>query len=573
MRWLISFSRVFLVVLFSVALLAEDVVVINSSVDKQSLPINDTLALTLSLDGSNNLPPINLPTLADFDVLGNSTSTQIQITNGRQSMTKSYIFSLRPKRKGPAKIPTLQFQHEGKTFKTEQIAVNVTAYVTPNVQSNPVRRSPMDDFFNDDFFSGFSRRMVPIQRAIPAQQVIAEYVPRKSVLYRGEKTMIDFRLYFERGFQQGPVISFPDLNGLVSSGKPRQLKNPTPQTVKKDGKSFNVVSDTQWIYGASAGVKPIPALQIKYVDNPYEGVKTIATQAKSITIKELPSPEPDSFSGAVGSFTLAARLSSKAILKTGEAIPIVFTLNGMGNADMVNDLKLPELANATWYLDKMDSTGSDGLTVLKRFTYFITMSEAGNVVITPITFSYFDPAKGSYQALSVVMPPFEVTQGTGSAALAPSAITESAGINIKEGTVDIRLDKSLLHKLKLVVISGLKYLLLLLSFAVVTFMFWQWRSAPLRRIKKRLAQLKQQKLSNEDFIKEIYELMCDMVKVKYKFKLAGATNKQIKEKIKYVPTADALINIVSKHEEMSYAKSQITNADRREIINLIEKLG
>ena len=482
-------------------LLAANNVVINSSVDKQSLPVNDTLTLTLSCDGSTNVPNLNLPALTDFDVIGNSTSTQIQFVNGSQSMTKSFIFSLRPKHKGISKIPSFQFQFQGQVFKTEPITVKVTGFVTPNAQNNPVRRSMMDDFFNDDFFSHFTGRQLVSQRSVSAQQVITEYVPQKSVLYRGEKTMLDFRLYFERGFQQGPVISFPDINGLVSSGKPRQLKNPTPQAIKKNGKNFNVVSDSQWIYGSSAGTKVIPALQIQYVDNPYEGVKTLATQPKTIIINDLPTPEPDSFSGAVGSFSLEARLSPKGILKTNEAIPVIISIKGRGNADMVNTLKLPEVESASWYLDSMDSSGSDGLSVSRKFTYFITLSQAGQVSLAPITFSYFDPENKSYQTLSATIPPFAVEQGSGNASV-PMVTSRSSGVNIQQGSVDIRIDKGLLHRTKQVILKSVKYLLGVIVIVALGFVFWRWRSMPLIRLKKQFVQLRQnQKLSNEDFIK------------------------------------------------------------------------
>jgi hypothetical protein len=559
----------------SLSLLAGDVVQINTSVDKQSLPINDTLTLTLSLDGSQNLPGFSLPAMTDFVVLGQSSSTQIQIINGQQTSSKSFIFTLRPQRQGTARIPVFQFELQGNTFRTQPIAVTVTGYVTPNAsaQGGGGRRSFMDDFFGEDFFaSRFGGRQQAMQRSVPAQQVIVEYTPQKYTLYRGEKTMLDLRLLFERGFQQGPAFNFPVLDGFVAEPNPKELKDLKVQTVTRSGKNFQMLNFSKAIYASSAGTKSIPAVQVQYVDNPFEGVKTQSSPLASVRIIDLPQPQPENFSGAVGSFGIALKFAPKPGTRTNEAIPLEVTVTGRGNADMVNALKLPEGDGVTWYLDSMNNAGSSSLQVQKKFTYFLTPGQSGTIQLPKIEFCYFDPGAGAYRTAEASLPEFSVEQGSGQSALSPST-TAASGIQLQQGAVEIRLDKNVLHSLKQNALEILKWLAGVLAITAIVFLFIRWRSAPVIRLKKQYSGLKQHnKADDQAFARELQTFLTALAKVKYKFNLAGATQVMIRAKIKEEEKADAMVTLVAKYEELNYTKATLSAEDKQAMLGLAGKL-
>ncbi|MFC1596260.1 BatD family protein [Candidatus Margulisiibacteriota bacterium] len=562
-----------IVVLMFVTLMLADTVVINTAVNKKSVPINGTFSLTLSVDGSKNISGISLPALKDFTVLGQSSSTQIQIINGRQSSTKAYIYTLRPKKQGAAKIPALNFKHGGDTFKTDPIEIMVTAFVTPNTRaSRSSRRGSIASLFDDNFFRDdfFTRR---VQRSsIPQQEVTAEYSPRKRYLYLGEKTLLDFKLYYERQFRDGPVASFPELPGFVANGSSPQLKELAPRQVQRNGKQFRVISFARPIYASSPGTKTLPSIQVQYVDNVFEGVKTIATKPVKVYVKQLPVPQPEIFSGAVGSFKLEVEFNPKSNVKENGSIPLIVKLTGSGNADMVNDLGLENTDRVQWYLDSINTKGSKGLTVKKTFKYFLAVREAGEVQLPEIKFCYFNPQTEKYDYAVYALAPFSVLEREG-AADEIRLERSTKPIDIKDGALEIRFSKKLFAGVgrTLLKVGVLAAGVILLFWLVVSIM--RLRTAPLRRAQKKLVGLAKAKaLSDQDFINEAYLILVDIVRFKYQLALKGMTRATIKAKVSDSQTADFIIDLVSRHEEFKYAGIELTADDKKAIIDSIRKI-
>ena len=73
---------------------------ITTAVDRQTVPVNQTVQYTLAVDSAADIPGLNLPAMNDFVVVGQSSATQIQIVNGKQTGSRSYIYVLQPKQQG-----------------------------------------------------------------------------------------------------------------------------------------------------------------------------------------------------------------------------------------------------------------------------------------------------------------------------------------------------------------------------------------------------------------------------------------------------------------------------------------
>jgi len=74
-------------------------------VDNPQVAPGETVRLTLAHDGQTNSRPDLGPLKQDFDVVGSSTSSQVQIVNGKVSSTTQLELSLSPKHGGPLTIP------------------------------------------------------------------------------------------------------------------------------------------------------------------------------------------------------------------------------------------------------------------------------------------------------------------------------------------------------------------------------------------------------------------------------------------------------------------------------------
>ena len=82
---------------------------VTASLDRDQAVMGDTLKLTISTRGNENINNIDLrPLLSDFDILRRSTSSNTSIVNGQSTRTRQVILDLSPKREGTLRVPSLR---------------------------------------------------------------------------------------------------------------------------------------------------------------------------------------------------------------------------------------------------------------------------------------------------------------------------------------------------------------------------------------------------------------------------------------------------------------------------------
>jgi BatD DUF11 like domain len=78
-------------------------------VENTQIAAGDTVELTLAHDGQTSSQPDLTPLKQDFDIVGRSTSTRLQITNGSASATTELHLSLAPKHAGQLTVPAISW--------------------------------------------------------------------------------------------------------------------------------------------------------------------------------------------------------------------------------------------------------------------------------------------------------------------------------------------------------------------------------------------------------------------------------------------------------------------------------
>ncbi len=82
---------------------------LNASLDRDRVALGDSLRLTITATGEDSLDGLELsPLLADFELLGRSTSSSTNIINGRTTRTNQQFLDLLPRREGNLRIPPLR---------------------------------------------------------------------------------------------------------------------------------------------------------------------------------------------------------------------------------------------------------------------------------------------------------------------------------------------------------------------------------------------------------------------------------------------------------------------------------
>lgn len=144
--------------------------------------------------------------------------------------------------------------------------------------------------------------------------------------------------------------------------------------------------------------------------------KELSTGTLAIEVKNLPdSSKPASFAGAVGSYTFKSDID-KTELKTNEAFTLTLTVSGTGNIEL---LQMPEPnfpPDFEVYDPKITTAPSvtaQGLSGTKKAEYLVIPRRAGNFNLSPVEFSFFNPANGTYTSLRSDNYSVHVEKGSG----------------------------------------------------------------------------------------------------------------------------------------------------------------
>ena len=122
------------------------------------LTLDDTVQYTLSVSGNSagNAPSPTLPKFENLSVVGTSQSSSFSFINGQTSVSKSFLYTLRPEKTGQAHIGQATININGQNYTTEPIDIKVTKAEGKKTQPGPQAgaRSRFPNAWNDfdDFF-------------------------------------------------------------------------------------------------------------------------------------------------------------------------------------------------------------------------------------------------------------------------------------------------------------------------------------------------------------------------------------------------------------------------------------
>ncbi|HSD63802.1 MAG TPA: BatD family protein [Ignavibacteriaceae bacterium] len=393
----------------------------EASVDNTTIGLNDRFQVTFTFEGNdvNSLSDFSAPNFDGFMVLsGPNQSTSMQIINGAVSASLAYSFYLQPKNIGRFTIGSASIKYKGNTYKTSPLTIQVQkGSPVPNNSTNNSNNSGVD---NDEIAKNvFVRASVDKQKA-----------------YMGEQVTVTYKLYTRLSIaSQMSISKLPQYPGFWAE----EIETPnnisfTTETL--DGKRYRVgILKKVALFPTQTGQLNVTPFELDvpvqvqkkrsnnvfddFFNDPFFGLgETIHYTAKSnslkINVTALPSNgAPDSFDGAVGSFSLNSQID-KNKTKTNEPVTLKLSIEGTGNISLLDmpEINLP--AGFEKYEPKVNEqinrTGK--ISGKKTAEYLIVPRDAGKKEIPPVKFSYFDINKKSYVTLSTPSYPVVVEQGS-----------------------------------------------------------------------------------------------------------------------------------------------------------------
>lgn len=394
---------------------------------------NQTINYVISVqDGQvQSLPGLRFP-LQIAQTSGVSTSQQISIVNGRQSVSLQLSWGIAASEPGSFVIPPQTIVVDGQSMTTNEVKLNVEqgGAAFPNASNG--------------------------QTAEDKNAPILQIELGKKEIYQGEVVPVNCSLYVPRQTQLQRL-------GLIEIAKSDFAIARFPQTNEQtstviDGIGYYVLTFRSTLSSLRTGdLKVGPATLELLVQVPMEGQprqilppgfpqgffggvsepRKMVVKSQQVTLKVLPLPaegKPANFSGAVGDFQMIAS-ATPTDLTVGDPVSVELTVTGAGNFDALTTPAM--ISNGGWKLYPAKRYNIEGQldqnqtpTLERKVGYSqVLVPEAVHPAVPPFELNFFSAAEKKYvtlrtQPIPLAMKPAPATAATESAPAGAAVVAD-----------------------------------------------------------------------------------------------------------------------------------------------------
>ena len=253
---------------------------VTAQLDRDQIGPGETVQLTLQHDGQTDTQPDLSPLKQDFQVIGRSSGSNIQIINGKMNARMQITLMLMPKRNGKLHIPALQWDGES----TPLLQMEVSSSTAAAQSGNGARGNAPTGNASHVFITATPEQKQPyVQAAIP----------------------LTVHIYTDQPLYQASLDLQPDNDVLVQQlGKDRQ----TNET--RNGRNYQVIERKYLLFPQHSGKVQLggPVLNAQVQDarnnndpfgsifgsNPFAGMmnstRPIRTQGDPVVLNVRPRP-------------------------------------------------------------------------------------------------------------------------------------------------------------------------------------------------------------------------------------------------------------------------------------------
>lgn len=339
---------------------------LRAYLDRDHANLGDTV--TLNIEGVDaSATPDLAPLAADFDVLGTSSSSSVQIVNGRARTSSQLGIALRPKRAGVLTIPPLRV---GGAM-TQPLMLTVTSAPSGGAQGGP----------DDDAFLEAS---------------IAAPTP-----YVGQQDVYTLRLFYGSGMTGGQLQE-PQANGAQLI----HLNNDTRYQTQRNGRNYQVIERHYALIPQHAerivvrGPTFMGQMLSSNGNDPFgaffDDGTPVQARAEDITlsVRAIPANAGTPWLPAQSVQLQLTGLPANGRAQAGEPLSVTMTIDALGvSADRLPEPQLPPIDGARVYPDKtQDATRDDGhwLHGTRTRTFAIVPGHGGALTIPAITLNWWN---------------------------------------------------------------------------------------------------------------------------------------------------------------------------------------
>lgn len=379
---------------------------------KQKVSVGERFRIVYEVNGEGR--KFISPTFGSLQVLSGpntSTNSSVQYVNGqvRQNYSQTYTYIVEATKAGKVNVSSARITVAGKSYSSNVISIEVVKGQAQQQGSSGDRNQSQRDMgvLQDD-------------------DVYIRVIVNNSNPFLGEQVLVTYRIYTRIPISNLLLKKASSFNGFWSKNLTDSNKQLKQSTQIINGEEYIVADIAKYaIFPQKTGKLTIDPAEMDVVaqlrvqqqrkrsNDPFEqffndpffnrNVRnvevTLKTKPLNIVVKTLPEKgKPEGFTGAVGDFDFKSGIDRDR-LTTNDALTIKVTISGKGNLELIElpALKLP--TDFETYDPKVTNnikTGTSGVSGSKRLEYLAIPRAAGDFVIEPIIFSYFNPKTKSY---------------------------------------------------------------------------------------------------------------------------------------------------------------------------------
>lgn len=417
--WVIKYLIAAITIVLGFSSLPAQNVSVTATVDRTTIGLNEDFSLNVEISGNGGEP--KLPEMEAFASLaGTSTSTNIQMVNGRFSQSVTYQYTFFAKTVGKFTIGAVEVESKGQVYRSQPITIEIVAGSAATPQQTPPAAG-----------RGQQTEAPPNLEG----NIYLDAKVDRSRVYQNEPVVVRYRIYTRLNISSYGISSLPNYSGFWTEDFPMPQQ---PQTHREviNGQTYLVAEIKKTaVFPQSVGRKKLEPLVIEcevqlprrrsrdifdqFFDDPFTARTTRQRiTSRPVEIEVLPLPEegkPANFSGAVGNFSLTASVDKSAV-KANEAISLKVKVSGAGNIKVLPNPKIDLPADFEVYDPKLAENikhDNDQISGSKTWEYVIVPRFQGSHEIKPITLSYFDPRARAYKTASTAPILLTVEKGAG----------------------------------------------------------------------------------------------------------------------------------------------------------------
>ncbi|NQT35623.1 protein BatD [bacterium] len=387
---------------------------LTAEVDNLSPTVGSRISYSITISGGTSLPDIELPDLNNFEiVMGPSSSTSIQMINGRVSRSKTLTYILRPLKSGHLSLGPIKVKHRRKTYVSNTIELDVRPSGAP---PPTVSTTPSTNNKNEALPAG--------KAELP--DLFFTATADKDTVYRQEMVVVTYKLYLRANVTGYEFGKLPQARGFWQEEFDIGTR-PVTRDVTIRGQSYKMaVMRKIGLFPTRTGKLELEPLVIdcqvelprsrtrrsrdtmdRFFDDSFfsrrnREMRSVSTERLTLSVLDLPAQgKPLSFKGDVGDMNLRVSYD-KNQLSQHDALTINVTISGTGYLKSVDAPKLTlpsgfEQFNPT-VTEKIRLSGGV-MKGSKKFSYLLIPRRSGTFNLNPVKFSYFNPETERYKTL------------------------------------------------------------------------------------------------------------------------------------------------------------------------------